>query len=184
MEKFYSDKNSFKVPENYFEELQQQILYKAKLQKRENFEVPENYFDKLHNRLQNIPEVHSPKTISFIPKRYLISGLAASIIVIFGLIFFYNNHQDKMQTTSAVAHQTLYNVYLEEPKYEEEMPKDVIQEYYELAQNIDNQNDKIVEPNNNNAIQSSSSKNAEAVLYELYLDENQHTEESKEEVLF
>ncbi len=187
MEKFYYNKNSFTIPENYFDELQEQIRFKTQFEKQENFAVPDNYFPELKNKLTQISEEKSAKIISIRHKRFYISAIAASVALLFGVMFLLNHNQTQQEIASTISHETLYDIYVEDTistQKEVEQSQSIVEEYYQLAQNSEKNN-----TSNNlqgtEEISSSETKNhAEEVLYELYFNENQQSEQVNEDNLF
>ena len=102
-DKLYSIKETgFKAPNQYFE------TFDAKIQKRlENtdaeegvmtsgYTVPKDYFKTFEDNLMNTLKVEEEKPVIVLKPRntfYYIAGIAASLILLFGLIFNINNHQ-------------------------------------------------------------------------------------------
>lgn len=88
----------FKVPNDYFNSLEDTILNKIKDDSAlknidsSGFEMPNGYLDTLEDTVFNkLSKKKNPKVISLFNKRNLlyVSGVAAAIIIMFG--FFWNN---------------------------------------------------------------------------------------------
>lgn len=84
----------FKVPKDYFNTLEDNILSKVKGDTvlkdigKSGFEIPDNYFDTIEDTIFNkLNSKESPKVISLFNKRNIIylSGVAAAIIIMFGI---------------------------------------------------------------------------------------------------
>ena len=91
----------FKVPENYFETFEDSVLHNIKLNSQLNdlkntgFKVPENYFESFdENVFKNLNTNKSSKVVNLFnrKKASYITGIAASIILVFNL--FFNNKQE------------------------------------------------------------------------------------------
>jgi len=82
-------KNSgFKIPENYFQDIEYTILNNAKLKslvKDSGFKVPDNYFEKFTPSVQN-----KTKVITLFNRKniILVSSIAAAIVLFFSLNIF------------------------------------------------------------------------------------------------
>lgn len=87
----------FKVPEDYFDNLEERLLSSAKLKEKNpttGFEVPKDYFESLEDRLmQRVSETSEPRVMPLFRKKYLpyAVGIAASILLLFNLSIF--DHQ-------------------------------------------------------------------------------------------
>jgi hypothetical protein len=84
----------FKVPKDYFNTLEDNILDKVKDDtilkdiKNPGFEIPNNYFNSVEDTIFNkLHSKESPKVISLFNKRNIIylSGVAAAIVIMFGI---------------------------------------------------------------------------------------------------
>ena len=90
-------KTGFKVPEDYFDNLEEQLLSTVKLKNKNpssGFGVPDGYFETLEERIfQQVPEAQESKVISLFRNKYILytAGIAASILILFNLSIF--NHQ-------------------------------------------------------------------------------------------
>ncbi|MFH4967350.1 hypothetical protein V8G61_04010 [Gaetbulibacter sp. M240] len=90
-------KTGFKVPEDYFNNLEEQLLSAAKLRDKNpssGFGVPDGYFETLEERImQQVPEAQDSKVISLFRNKYVLytAGIAASILLLFNLSIF--DHQ-------------------------------------------------------------------------------------------
>jgi hypothetical protein len=81
--------SGFKTPQNYFSQVEKQILNEVSLIEKVNqsgFEVPVNYFDTLDRKVLNQLETDKP-LIRFnpIPSFYYIAGIAASLLLLFAI---------------------------------------------------------------------------------------------------
>lgn len=87
-------KTGFKVPEDYFDNLENTIFSHVKLKEQatnSGFKTPENYFETLENKIINtVSKNKTSKVISLFSKRNLvyISGIAAAILLLFNLSIF------------------------------------------------------------------------------------------------
>jgi hypothetical protein len=102
----FNTKNPFKVPENYFINLNENILNNSEvLLKNSGFKVPKNYFDLVQEKI--ILEVSS-NAAKRVLKRIIISfsGIAASLFVFFSISYTPN--------TQPVTENQSLNNYLEE----------------------------------------------------------------------
>lgn len=85
-------KNSgFKIPDNYFQDFEENILSKVKLKsltEDSGFVVPDNYFDEFKVSVKN-----ETKVISIFNRknRLLVSSIAAAIVLFFSLNIFNNS---------------------------------------------------------------------------------------------
>jgi hypothetical protein len=79
--------SAFKLPENYFEEIEDVILTKIKakqLKNKDSFELPDHYFDTIEDRVLN--KVKTPKAVFSIKRvaTYIAPiAIAASLLLIF-----------------------------------------------------------------------------------------------------
>lgn len=98
----------FKVPKDYFQNLEDQIMDNIKLEKalqnvnNAGFNVPQGYFDNLEDVvLTKIKEEKNPKVVSLFNKQALIyiSGVAAAVIIMFGV--FWNKPATTIDTLDA-----------------------------------------------------------------------------------
>ena len=92
-EKLHTIKNSgFKVPENYFDTLEDRLFTQAKLKASTDssgFTVPENYLDTLEDKIlsQVSKQQEEPKVISLFNRKNLLyaSSIAAAVTLLFTL---------------------------------------------------------------------------------------------------
>ena len=93
------ESSGFKVPDDYFESLEEQVFSKLNTEnkldsiKETGFKVPDDYFETLSDTiLDNNLEKKAPKVIQLFSKRNLvyISGIAAAILILFNLSVFDN----------------------------------------------------------------------------------------------
>ncbi|MCX7549087.1 hypothetical protein OS188_14110 [Xanthomarina sp. F1114] len=86
--------SGFKTPEDYFSNLEDNIMSQIHLDKKIDktvFKTPESYFDSLEDRILNkISDNQETKVISLVTKRTLIavSSVAAAIVLLFNLNLF------------------------------------------------------------------------------------------------
>ena len=92
--KSYNIKHSgFKVPDNYFETLEDQLFSEIKLKNTiddAGFKIPENYLSNLENTIiSKVKEEKTGKVISLFNRKKLmyISGVAAAVLLLFTLTF-------------------------------------------------------------------------------------------------
>jgi len=87
-------KTGFKVPEDYFNNLEDIILSQQKMEELSDdsgFKTPENYFETLENRIiAKASKKETSKVISLFSKRNLVyaSSIAAAILLLFNLSIF------------------------------------------------------------------------------------------------
>ena len=95
----------FKVPQTYFQNLEDQIMGNIKLNEAlqnlddTGFKAPKGYFDALENDvLAKVTEKKNPKVISLFNKQNLIyiSGVAAAILIMFNV--FWNNTETSIDS--------------------------------------------------------------------------------------
>jgi hypothetical protein len=107
-------KTGFKVPEDYFNTLEDTILSHIKLEELSvdsGFKTPENYFDTLENTIINkVSEKETSKVIPLFSKRNLvyISSIAAAILLLFNLSIF-----QKKSSWNTLDIQTVENYIIE-----------------------------------------------------------------------
>lgn len=102
------NKTGFKVPEDYFENLEDHLLSTAKLKDKNStsgFKVPDNYFESFEDRLlQKVSKQKETKVISLFRKKHMLyaAGIAASILLLFNLSIFDNQTSwDDIDTETA-----------------------------------------------------------------------------------
>ena len=109
---------AFKAPQNYFQNLEDQIMDKIKLNEalqnidNEGFKAPDEYFDTLEDVVLNkIKNEKNTKVISLFSKKSLIyiSGVAAAILIMFNV--FWNNTETSMETIDI---ELVENFFIEE----------------------------------------------------------------------
>ncbi|MDO5977734.1 hypothetical protein [Flavivirga spongiicola] len=90
------EETGFKVPDDYFNALEDVILSDIKLKKMSSnsgFKLPEDYFNTLENAIiDKVSTKTSTKVIPLFRKRTLIyiSGIAATVLLLFNLSIFEN----------------------------------------------------------------------------------------------
>ena len=95
----------FKVPNDYFDNLEEHLLITAKLHDENisaGFDIPEGYFDTLEERIvQKVPEAQASKVISLFRNKYVLytAGIAASIVLLFNISIF--DHQASWEDIDA-----------------------------------------------------------------------------------
>lgn len=88
--------SGFKIPKNYFNDLEDKIITAAKLNtiKNSGFKTPDNYFESIDDTILSkiAKDKESTKVISIFTKRHLIymSSVAAAILLLFNLSIFNN----------------------------------------------------------------------------------------------
>ncbi|APG59736.1 hypothetical protein [Christiangramia salexigens] len=92
----YSDSSGFKVPQNYFENLENQLMHrinteeKAELTSRNSgFNIPEGYFDSLEDRIMSEAGRDKSRVISLFRREYFYyaAAVAAVLIIMTGNFF-------------------------------------------------------------------------------------------------
>lgn len=90
------NETGFKIPKDYFDNLEDAILSEIKLKELSNdsgFKTPKDYFETLEDRIiEKTPIERTPKVISLFTKRNLvyISGVAAAVLLLFNISLFNN----------------------------------------------------------------------------------------------
>ena len=101
------NKPGFKIPENYLQDFEDQILSEVKLKERietSGFEVPQGYFDTLEQQIMSkVSKESTTKVIPLVSTKTLIyiSSIAACFILMFSI--FNNNTElnfDDLETAS------------------------------------------------------------------------------------
>jgi hypothetical protein len=95
--------SGFKVPENYFESIEDRFFDKIKIDKltdKEGFNVPENYFESIEDNVfekinseKELTQTKETNVISFrerVVKRFIPIAIAASFLIFSGIIYFNN----------------------------------------------------------------------------------------------
>lgn len=87
----YSHKSGFKVPEDYFGNLEDKMLDNFNMQESvelkstgSGFKVPEGYFDTLEEKITSRTKQQKPRVISLFKKEYIF--YAAAVIALFALL--------------------------------------------------------------------------------------------------
>ncbi|WP_406683107.1 hypothetical protein N1F78_10460 [Seonamhaeicola sp. MEBiC1930] len=107
------EESGFKVPDGYFDTLEDNIMSELKLKELTNssgFKAPNNYFDTLEDVIiNNISKETEPKVIQLFSKKRLIyfSGIAATILLLLTLNF-------NTKTEEELDYQTVENYILDE----------------------------------------------------------------------
>ena len=99
-------RNSFKVPKNYFEELEQKVTIDNTLlgEAKNTFKAPEGYFNELPSRIEKEIQPKGKIITMFSPKYF---GYAASVAVIVALSWFALNTTTKTNTTESLLASTI-----------------------------------------------------------------------------
>ncbi|WP_299782026.1 hypothetical protein [uncultured Formosa sp.] len=112
----HNDKNTgFKIPKDYFANLEDSILNEARLQEKvqsHGFKIPDNYFDTLEDQIYNKTvnkKTTKVRTLNIKPWFYAAS-IAASLVLIFTLTFSKN----QTYTISSINNETLESFILRE----------------------------------------------------------------------
>lgn len=104
--KLHTIKNSgFKVPDNYFDSLEDSIMDQFNLSKKiaeTGFKTPDSYFDTIEEKIMSRVD-HEPKVVQLFSKQNLVyvAGIAAALVLMFSIIV--NRNQltfDDLETTS------------------------------------------------------------------------------------
>ena len=88
--------NGFKIPEDYFNKFEENIIKKIESSKKHGFETPYNYFQDFEEKIlkKNIKNKRKGLLSKLIQGNFMHVGIAASFLIIFSLIFYKN--QNKM----------------------------------------------------------------------------------------
>ncbi|WP_053971780.1 hypothetical protein [Mangrovimonas sp. ST2L15] len=86
----------FKVPQNYFEELEEQVMDLVKLKSKisdSGFQIPENYLEHFEFQVPTHKNKQAPKVISLFNRKVIIStiSIAASVLILMNLSIFQKN---------------------------------------------------------------------------------------------
>ncbi len=100
----YPENSGFKLPENYFESLEERIMHRLEAEdmidlpsKNPGFKVPEGYFDSLEERvIGRTFEKSAPRVIRLFKKEYLFYAAAVAALFILMLGNFFKS--DSQQT--------------------------------------------------------------------------------------
>ncbi|MDB4292146.1 hypothetical protein N9954_01975 [Maribacter sp.] len=114
-------KNSFKVPEGYFENLNDRLMdglseERPNLPKGDGFAVPDDYFETVHATILDKMNVGETKVIPLHPYKkyyYAAASIAAAVLVIFGL----NWNTSEVPTFEGLAESDIEN-YFETNEYD------------------------------------------------------------------
>lgn len=88
MMNFTRNKDNYKVPDNYFDEFEMQLMNRIELEnfpKKSGFTIPQNYFNTAEAEICNRTQTIRPKVIS-LPKLIAISASIAAAVVVGFLI--------------------------------------------------------------------------------------------------
>ena len=145
MKPFNSNKHSFKVPTNYFETLESDILMKPKkIRKEEGFRVPENYFPELEEKIVST-SIQSSQPNNLRKLVFTISSIAASLLIVVAVYFsffikdnkevntFTKNTKDLVDDkTEEAVYESLYKTYFVEDtkKSSNDITLDDLEDFY------------------------------------------------------
>lgn len=94
--------HGFKVPEGYFDELDQEILYRVK---QEQEAVPSNYFETLEDKImQRIHEEVKPKAKKPVLRYIRMSAAVAAVLLVFLLVYNPFNKTTKLNYADVEAY--------------------------------------------------------------------------------
>ena len=114
----YIKSSGFKVPKDYFNNLENKIFESINLNdelistKESGFTVPQGYFNDLTNRIENkIAKEKQVRVISLFRNKKVISAvsIAAAVIILFGLLIF-----NQKPTFDNLQNETVENYIIEE----------------------------------------------------------------------
>jgi hypothetical protein len=116
MKKNVTYKSGFKVPDSYFDAVEDQIQTQVYLDslKSSIFKTPEGYFENFE--VKDLNHKPQPKVIKFVSNKFVIwaSSIAAALVLMFSLTF-----NQKSFSYKNIENQTLENYLVEEINYEE-----------------------------------------------------------------
>ncbi|MEK9613856.1 MAG: hypothetical protein VW080_08030 [Flavobacteriaceae bacterium] len=124
----FNTKNPFKVPELYFDRLEEQILDNSEPRKNKvHFKIPRGYFDQLENDIAAKTKVQSNKSKI---QRIVLSvvGIAASFILLFSISY--------LRPRKTLIEEQAFDEYVEE-YYSEDLDG---YEILSLLEEIENEN--------------------------------------------
>ena len=138
MKQFETNKKSFQIPENYFNQLEDQLLTEAKrFSDRDGFDVPKNYFTDLEERIVSTA-LQENKRGKIRNLWITVSSVAACLII--ATLFLYPMFQSPEEIHTAKidkqveedVYESLYDDYLEEEskKSSNEITLDDLDEFY------------------------------------------------------
>jgi hypothetical protein len=124
----FNTKNPFKVPDLYFDRLEEQILNNDKqMRKNVHFKIPVDYFEKLESDI--VAKTSSKSNNSRIQRIALsVAGIAATFALVFSVNFF--------RPTKALIEEQAFDEYVEE-YYSEDLDG---YEILSLLEEIENEN--------------------------------------------
>ena len=102
----FNKSNPFKIPKNYFQELEYLLIEKTKTTSvKNNLSTPKDYFNTLEKEI--LKEIYPEKKSLFNVKRIIISltGIAASFLI----LFIFNT----IETPKTITEDQAFNDYLE-----------------------------------------------------------------------
>ncbi len=138
MKRFETNKKSFQIPENYFSQLEDQLLTEAKrFSDRDGFVVPENYFNQLEEKLI-VTAIKEDKKGKRRNLWLAISSVAACLIVATTFLYPLINSVNSVETAKVDkqveedVYESLYDDYLEDEhkKSSNDISLDDLDEYY------------------------------------------------------
>lgn len=143
MKPFDLNRNSFKVPANYFETLEEDILTKNKLLgKGKSFRVPDNYFSQFEEKIV-LTSVQSSQPNNLRKLVFTISSIAASILIVIAVYFsFFTNNKKTSEVvdkqTEEAVYESLYKTYFVEDtkKSSNDITLDDLEDFYADRQDM------------------------------------------------
>lgn len=123
--------NGFGVPENYFHNMEEAILRKTV---NIGFSTPEGYFENLSKKIENKIQQKQNPVVPLFNKKYWISGIAASLIAISGIVFWTmeKNPNNLQADLSSISDEEMIE-YLAVEHFEE-IPVEVIAASYNMKE--------------------------------------------------
>ncbi len=108
----------FKIPDNYFEGIEDAILNQIKLKNIEGsgFKVPDNYFESLEDTILNkISKNEKSKVINLFTRRNLmyVSSIAATLLLLFNLSVFHKKTASFETLETASLESYIMNEYID-----------------------------------------------------------------------
>jgi hypothetical protein len=103
------------------------------------------------------------------------------------MLFWVNRNPTQQKMASTISHEILYDIYVEDTisvQKEVEQSQSIVEEYYQLAQNSEKNNTSNNLQDTEEISSSETKSHAEEVLYELYFNDNQQSEQLNEDNLF
>jgi predicted house-cleaning noncanonical NTP pyrophosphatase (MazG superfamily) len=138
MKQFETNKKSFQIPENYFNQLEDKLLTETKqFSDKKGFDVPKNYFNDLEERIVST-SIKVNKQGKIRNLWIIVSSVAACLIIVTAFIYPLINSTKELNTAKVDkkveedVYESLYDSYLEDEhkKSSNDISLDDLEKYY------------------------------------------------------